>query len=983
MTSFYLVQDKAYSILSVCFHTGIADIDVGFRFPELEFGFSTNPTESNNKASEENATEDTQEAEQVSKVTEELNEITNVTVAKEEEPKEAVEETGRATEVSSVAEETNPASEVAITPSTEVSKVTEEVNTVTEHPNENSEEAGKEVPPNADTAVEGDNEVTKEASRVIEELRKIVEGTNNKVPEPNQVPSEVDRITKEVQPNDLTKHTQCNSLLKRQAKDDRPLTVSSCVNGRAVSSMDQTQATCSYVMCSNGLTVVDPKLTTDSVAIEQEKNDVVKCADDLIKQTNSSNSKDIAAKSVLFTSKEKDSSEKDDSESMNALTNSSQKHSNHVTSSSSLSNLYHCSNTCDKDTLCGEDKHIRRTQRDQKQSLNANKTQCTPCKKLEEVGCDHQEPGNRKDLSTGDKTRSAECKMSDCNYESQGDHKRTPNGVCKNLVDGAQVADGSGDASKHHSLSSAHDGVEFVEKSSDVKFPFISVDQEPSDCRCSGDRSPSDATQGVVDDAEDGNVGKDWVENPSDSSQSVLSAGKSEVTCIESPSDADLLEEKAPYDPPDVEPLVTFDDEPDLTTFIGPSPCIILQTLTMSNANDFFNLERLETIGDSFLKFAITVYLYCNYPGIHEGKLSYLRSKQVSNYNLYKLGKKKQLPDCMVAAKFEPTENWLPPGYKIKKEGAFRGLGIHIASKRSAETPERSVTSQQKASISKEDQFNRELEACTQMDDEKPDPEASFQCLIPYNLQTQHSLPDKSIADCVEALIGCYLTVCGQRAALQFMSWIGLKVLLDEVPAIAEKSENKDQEIHALAHKTQDSEPAVSSSESSTLCSSTSTDPAGRQSEVCSSVSSSMPVTTEYLSASSVIDPQTSTSSAASSSSTASTTSSRTTSLTSSTSTASSTPSSTTASFTSSSSTGSSTPSVATLSSASSSGTISSPSSSNIVASTLSSSTLCSTPSSRSLCFGMLHPPPSPLLDHVPKVSTLVIDCVKSIQSCY
>ena len=50
----------------------------------------------------------------------------------------------------------------------------------------------------------------------------------------------------------------------------------------------------------------------------------------------------------------------------------------------------------------------------------------------------------------------------------------------------------------------------------------------------------------------------------------------------------------------------------------------------MSNANDFFSLERLETIGDSFLKYAITVYLYCCYPGIHEGKLSYLRSKQVT-----------------------------------------------------------------------------------------------------------------------------------------------------------------------------------------------------------------------------------------------------------------------------------------------------------------------------------------------------------------
>lgn len=62
---------------------------------------------------------------------------------------------------------------------------------------------------------------------------------------------------------------------------------------------------------------------------------------------------------------------------------------------------------------------------------------------------------------------------------------------------------------------------------------------------------------------------------------------------------------------------------------LGPSPGILLQALTLSNASDGFDLERLETIGDSFLKQAITVYLFFTYPNVHEGKLSYLRSKQV------------------------------------------------------------------------------------------------------------------------------------------------------------------------------------------------------------------------------------------------------------------------------------------------------------------------------------------------------------------
>lgn len=52
-----------------------------------------------------------------------------------------------------------------------------------------------------------------------------------------------------------------------------------------------------------------------------------------------------------------------------------------------------------------------------------------------------------------------------------------------------------------------------------------------------------------------------------------------------------------------------------------------------------------------------------------------------------------------------------------------------------------------------------------------------FACFIPYNLVTQHSIPDKSVADCVEALIGAYLIECGPRGALLLMAWLGIRVL--------------------------------------------------------------------------------------------------------------------------------------------------------------------------------------------------------------
>lgn len=67
----------------------------------------------------------------------------------------------------------------------------------------------------------------------------------------------------------------------------------------------------------------------------------------------------------------------------------------------------------------------------------------------------------------------------------------------------------------------------------------------------------------------------------------------------------------------------------DCVRALGPNPGLILQALTLSNASDGFNLERLEMLGDSFLKHAITTYLFCTYPDAHEGRLSYMRSKKV------------------------------------------------------------------------------------------------------------------------------------------------------------------------------------------------------------------------------------------------------------------------------------------------------------------------------------------------------------------
>ncbi|XP_058811956.1 endoribonuclease Dcr-1 [Topomyia yanbarensis] len=251
----------------------------------------------------------------------------------------------------------------------------------------------------------------------------------------------------------------------------------------------------------------------------------------------------------------------------------------------------------------------------------------------------------------------------------------------------------------------------------------------------------------------------------------------------------------------------SFDYQPDLNNHPGPSPSIILQALTMSNANDGINLERLETIGDSFLKYAITTYLYCTYENVHEGKLSHLRSKQVSNLNLYRLGRRKVLGESMIATKFEPHDNWLPPCYYVPKEleQALIDAKIPACHWNLADLPDiKQLSSEEICKLVKEralslglldDSDNedgeqmKEIQQLEVRNDEFIKNSDYFACFIPYNLVTQHSIPDKSVADCVEALIGAYLIECGPRGALLLMAWLGIRVL--PVAEVSSKSVEK------------------------------------------------------------------------------------------------------------------------------------------------------------------------------------------------
>lgn len=109
-------------------------------------------------------------------------------------------------------------------------------------------------------------------------------------------------------------------------------------------------------------------------------------------------------------------------------------------------------------------------------------------------------------------------------------------------------------------------------------------------------------------------------------------ANKATSVCSQAETGPNAHTAPSPNLAADPQPSAEVGDSP---RSLGPNPGLILQALTLSNASDGFNLERLEMLGDSFLKHAITTYLFCTYPDAHEGRLSYMRSKKVRHFQTY------------------------------------------------------------------------------------------------------------------------------------------------------------------------------------------------------------------------------------------------------------------------------------------------------------------------------------------------------------
>lgn len=107
---------------------------------------------------------------------------------------------------------------------------------------------------------------------------------------------------------------------------------------------------------------------------------------------------------------------------------------------------------------------------------------------------------------------------------------------------------------------------------------------------------------------------------------------------------------------------------------VAPQTQHILESLTTRQALFDVDLERLEMLGDSFLKQAVSILLFFQHPTFNEGRLTMIRKANISNRNLRKVAIRLGVPAYVNNSHFgdknrgsenkNPLTVWLPPCYK-------------------------------------------------------------------------------------------------------------------------------------------------------------------------------------------------------------------------------------------------------------------------------------------------------------------------------
>ncbi|XP_028760714.1 dicer-like protein 4 isoform X2 [Neltuma alba] len=162
----------------------------------------------------------------------------------------------------------------------------------------------------------------------------------------------------------------------------------------------------------------------------------------------------------------------------------------------------------------------------------------------------------------------------------------------------------------------------------------------------------------------------------------------------------------------------------------------VLEALTTEQCQERLSLERLEVLGDAFLKFAVARHFFLMNDSLDEGDLTRRRSSVVNNSNLFKLATKHNLQVYIRDQAFDPSQ--------------FFALGRPCLRVCAKETVQSCLNSPEELGQGRSTEV--------------------------YCNKNHHWLHRKTVADVIEALIGAFIVDSGFKAATAFLTYLGIQV---------------------------------------------------------------------------------------------------------------------------------------------------------------------------------------------------------------
>ena len=198
----------------------------------------------------------------------------------------------------------------------------------------------------------------------------------------------------------------------------------------------------------------------------------------------------------------------------------------------------------------------------------------------------------------------------------------------------------------------------------------------------------------------------------------------------------------------------------------------LIKALTTSNAGDVFDMERFEVLGDGFLKFIVSLFLFKKYNEYHEGHLTTLKGQIVSNRNLFYCGNDYGLSGMVKTSKFQPRESLqpsigIPTNIRklIEDDKTLLNKLYFIRDLSNVEIESGELCARSLNAFRQQAQEQHKFKADVIDNDHDDNVEKSMLTFI-----NQHYVGDKIIADAVESLIGVVVSTKGIDAGLKMMT---------------------------------------------------------------------------------------------------------------------------------------------------------------------------------------------------------------------